>query len=190
MIRIAVVGGIGCGKSFISNLFNQPVFNADLEVADIYQKDKNCFAKIKKAIPNYFSKFPLKKTELIDSIMLDKNNLKKISKIVQPIVRKRLNIFLKKNKNKKIVVLDIPLYFENKLNKKKDIVIYVDAKKKQILQQLKKRKNFNLFLINQFKSLQFSLEYKKKKSNFTIKNDYKIRTVKNNIKKILQKIKK
>ena len=61
MIRIAIVGDIGSGKSFISNLFSQPVFNADLEVANIYKKDKNCFKKIKKAIPNYFSKFPLKK---------------------------------------------------------------------------------------------------------------------------------
>ena len=189
MIRIAVVGDIGSGKSFISNLFNQPVFNADLEVADIYQKDRHCFAKIKKSIPNYFSKFPLKKTELIESIMFDKNNLKKISNIVHPIVRRKLNIFLKKNKNKKLVVLDIPLYFENKLNRKKDIVIYIDAKKKQILQKLKKRKNFNLFLINQFKSLQFSLKYKKKRSDFIIKNDYKISTVKNNVKKILKKLK-
>ena len=190
MIRVAIVGDIGSGKSFISNLFNLPVFNADLEVADIYRKDKSCFAKIKKAIPNYFSKPPIKKTELIQSIIEDKNNLKKISNIVHPIVRRKLNIFLKKNKNKKLVVLDIPLYFENKLNKKKDIVIYIDAKKKQILQQLKKRKNFNLFLINEFRSLKFSLKYKKKKSNFIIKNDYKIRTVKKNIKKILQKIKK
>jgi len=163
MIRIVLVGDIGSGKSFISNLFNQPVFNADLEVADIYKKDKNCFLKIKKKIPNHFFNFPIKKEELIRSIMADKNNLKKISSIVHPIVRKKLNIFLKKNKNKKLVVLDIPLYFENKLNKKNDIIIFIDAKKKQILKQLKKRKNFNLSLINQFKSLQYSLKYKKKK---------------------------
>jgi len=123
MIRIAVVGDIGSGKSFISNLFKQPVFNADLEVVNIYKKNKSCFAKIKKKIPNYFSKFPIKKTELINSILADKMNLKKISNIVHPIVRKRLNYFLKKNKNKKIVILDIPLYFENKLNKKNDIVV-------------------------------------------------------------------
>ena len=178
MIRIAVVGDIGSGKSFISNLFNQPVFNADLEVADIYKKDRYCFAKIKKAIPNYFTKFPLKKTELIESIMFDKNNLKKISNIVHPIVRRRLNIFLKKNKNKKLVVLDIPLYFENKLNKKKDVVIYIDAKKNQILQQLKKRKNFNLFLINQFKSLQFSLKYKKKNLILLLKMIIKLELLK------------
>jgi len=116
-------------------------------------------------------------------------NLKKISKIVHPIVRKRLNYFLKKNKNKKIVILDIPLYFENKLNKKNDIVVYIDAKKKQILHQLKKRNNFNLSLVNQLRSLQYPLKYKKKKSDFIIKNDYKISTVKNNVKKILKKLK-
>jgi len=188
MIRIAIVGDIGSGKSFISNLFNQPVFNADLEVANVYRKDKSCFEKIKKAIPNYFSKFPLKKTELIQSIIGDKNNLKKISNIVHPIVRKRLNNFLKKNKNQKLVILDIPLYFENKLNKKKDIVIYIEAKKKQILHRLKKRNNFNLSFVNHLRSFQCPLKYKKKKSDFIIKNDYKIRNVKNNVKIILKKI--
>ena len=162
MIRIAIVGDIGSGKSFISNLFDQPVFNADLEVADIYRKDKSCFAKIKKAIPNYFSKFPLKKNELIKSIIANRNNLKKISNIVHPIVRRRLNNFLKKNKSKKLVILDIPLYFENKLNKKKDIVVYIEARKEQILHHLKKRNSFDLSLINQLRSSQYSLRFKKK----------------------------
>ena len=188
MIRFALVGDIGSGKSFISNLFNYPVFNADLEVADIYKKNKSCFFKIKKSIPNHFSSFPIKKNELIQSIIADKNNLKKISSVVHPIVRKKLNVFLKKNKNKKIVVLDIPLYFENKLNKKKDIVVYIEARKKQILYHLKKRNNFNASLVNQLRSLQYPLNYKKKKSDFIIKNDYKISTVKNNVKTILKKL--
>ena len=153
------------------------------------QKKKNILKKIKKKIPNHFFNFPIKKEELIRSIMADKNNLKKISSIVHPIVRKKLNFFLKKNKDKKLVVLDIPLYFENKLNKKNDIIIFIDAKKKQILKQLKKRKNFNLSLINQFKSLQYPLRYKKKKSDFIIKNNYKIKSAKNNVKKILKKVK-
>jgi len=188
MIRIAVVGDIGSGKSFISNLFNQPVFNADLEVSDIYQKDRHCFAKIKKAIPNYFSKFPIKKTELIESIMFDKNNLKKISNIVHPIVRRRLNIFLKKNKNKKIVILDIPLLLENKINEKRDILVYVQSKKKLILEKLKKRKNFNPKVLKKFKSIQYSNNYKKKKSNYIIKNDFKKKSVIKSIKNILEEI--
>ena len=188
MIRIAVVGDIGSGKSFISNLFNYPVFNADHEVANIYKKDKNCYLKLKKKIPNQFSSFPIKKEELIKSIMINKNNLKKISKIVHPIVRKKLNIFLKKNKNKEKVVLDIPLFLENKLNKKNDIIICIDANKNEILRRIKKRKNFNLSLINQFRSLQYPLSYKKKKSDFIIKNNYKIKDTKKNIKEILKKI--
>ena len=40
-----------------------------------------------------------------------------------------MNTFIKKNKNKKFI-LDIPLLIENKINKKNDILIFVDAKKK------------------------------------------------------------
>ena len=43
-----------------------------------------------------------------------------------------MNVFVKKNKNKKIVILDIPLLLENKINTKSDIIIFVDAEKKEI----------------------------------------------------------
>ena len=42
-----------------------------------------------------------------------------------------MKLFLKKNKNKKIVILDIPLLLENKINNKKDILIFVESKKKR-----------------------------------------------------------
>ena len=41
-----------------------------------------------------------------------------------------MKLFLKKNKNKKIVILDIPLLLENKINNKKDILVFVALKKK------------------------------------------------------------
>ena len=50
-----------------------------------------------------------------------------------------MNIFLNKNKNKKIIILDIPLLLENKINKKNDILIFVQANKiKVIIKRLKK----------------------------------------------------
>ena len=64
MIRIALVGDIGCGKSYFSKLFGYPVFNADTVVAEIYKKNKKSFSQIKKILPNYFTKFPIKKDEL------------------------------------------------------------------------------------------------------------------------------
>ena len=42
MIRIAILGNIGSGKTFISKLFGFPVFNADEEVKNIYKKNNKC----------------------------------------------------------------------------------------------------------------------------------------------------
>ena len=98
--------------------------------------------------------------------------------------------FLKKNTHKKIVILDIPLLLENKINNKTYILIFVQSKKSEILKRLKKRKNFNQNLFNKFKKIQLPLDYKKKKSNFIIKNDFKKTTVKKYVKNIIKQISK
>ena len=40
MIRIGILGDIGSGKTYVSNCFGYPVFNADLEVSKIYKEIK------------------------------------------------------------------------------------------------------------------------------------------------------
>ena len=131
MIKIGIVGDIGSGKSFIAKQFGFPVFNADREVNKIYKYNKNCFKSLKNQLPKYIFSFPIKKNELGKAILDRQKNLKKIVKIVHPFVRDGMNRFLNKNKNKKFLVLDIPLLLENNLNKKKNILIFVSAKKKK-----------------------------------------------------------
>ena len=189
MIRIGILGDIGSGKSYIAQNFGYPVFNADYEVAKIYQQNKNIFNKLKAKLPKYIHSFPIEKTEISDAILANKNNLKKIIKIVHAEIRKQLNVFLKRNINKKIVILDIPLLLENKINKRKDILIYVQSKKSDILKNLKKRKNFNKKILNKFKAIQLPPNYKKKKSNFIIKNNFTKKSVNDGIKNILKEIK-
>ncbi|MDC1365820.1 dephospho-CoA kinase [Pelagibacteraceae bacterium] len=188
MIKIAVVGDIGSGKSHIAKLFGYPVFNADQEVASIYRKNQNCFKKLKKNLPKYFSVFPANKIQIIRAIEDSEKNLKKITKIIHPEVRKKLSIFLEKNKKRKAVILDIPLLLENKINQKSDIIVFVQSKKSEIIKRLKKRDNFNLNLYNQFKKIQLPLYYKKKKSNHIIKNNFTNKFVKISVKKIIKKI--
>jgi dephospho-CoA kinase len=188
MIRIAVVGDIGSGKSHIAKLFGYPVFNADLEVAKIYKINKSCFKRLKKDLPKYFSVFPANKIQIIKAIEDSKKNLKKITKIIHPEIRERLSIFLKKNKKRKAVILDIPLLLENKLNLRNDIIIFVQSKKSDIIKKLKKRDNFNSNLYNQFKKIQLPLSYKKKKSDYIIKNNFTNKLVKISVKKILKEI--
>ena len=68
-------------------------------------------------------------------------------------------------------------------------MIYVESKKTDILSNLKKRKNFNLKIINKFKKIQLSIAYKKKSSRFIIKNKFTKKSVKDEVKKILKAIK-
>ena len=84
--------------------------------------------------------------------------------------------------------MDIPLLMENKINKKNDIIIFVDAEKKEINKRLKKRVNFNPRIVKILKKLQLPIEIKKKKSNFIIKNNFKNKSVKKNVKKVLKNI--
>ena len=188
MIRIAVLGDIGSGKSYVAKQFGYPVFNADVEVAKLYSKSRKCYRKLKKTLPNYITSFPIKKHELTKAIMAKRYNLKKIVKIIHPEVRLRMNKFIKKNKNKKFVVLDIPLLMENKINKKKDILIFVDAAKKEINKRLKKRSNFNAKIVEKFKKFQLPIELKKKKSDFVIKNNFNNNSIKKNVKRVFEKI--
>ena len=188
MKRIGILGDIGSGKTYVAKCFGFPVFNADLEVARIYKYNKKVFQKLKKELPLYFNSFPIKKKDIINAILFNNKNLKKIIKIVHYEVRKKMNDFLKKNKNKKIVVLDIPLLLENKINKKKDILIFVESKKSEILRRLKKRKNFNIKILNNFKKIQLSLDFKKKKSQFIIKNNFNKKSVKFRVKEIVENL--
>ena len=188
MIKIGILGDIGSGKSFVSKCFGYPVFNADYEVSKLYKKNKNIFIKLNKKLPKDITKFPIDKKEITKAILKNKNNLKKIINIVHKEIRKKLKLFIKKNKNKKAVILDIPLLLENKINTKKDILVFIESKKKDIEKRLINRKNFNRRLLNMFKKIQFSSSYKKRKSHFVIKNDFKKQSAKKEIKKILNKI--
>ena len=188
MIKIGILGDIGSGKSFIAKQFGYPVFNADNEVRKIYKKDKKCFIKLNKAIPKHIFSFPIKKKEITKAILSNKKNLKKIINIVHPLVRLKMNKFVKKKKNRKIVIFDIPLLLENKLNRKDYILVYIEANKAKIIKNLIKRKNYNPKIIKILKKSQLPLNYKKKKSKFIINNNFTRRSVKKNVSLIKKKI--
>ena len=186
MIKIGILGDIGSGKSYVAKNFGYPVFNADIEVGKLYKKDKKIFNKLKKVLPKHFHSFPVNKSEVSSAILANEINLKKIVKIIHLEIRKKMNSFLIKNKNKKIVILDIPLLLENKINKKNDILVFVESKKLDILKKLKKRKNYDKKLLNKFKNIQLPLDYKKKRSQYIIKNNFTKKSIKTSIKKILK----
>ena len=161
MIKIVVIGEIGSGKTFVANEFGYPVFDADKQVSKIYKNDKKCFFQIKKKFPKENITYPIKKFDIRKLILKNQKNIFKINKIVHPIVRNQMKKFIYKNKNMKGVVLDIPLFLENKLNKKGYILVYVQSKKKDINKRLKLRIGYSLKLLNRLKKGSSILKIKK-----------------------------
>ena len=188
MIRIGLIGEIGSGKSFIAKQFGYPVFNADKEVSQIYKHSKICFNKLKKKLPKYIKSYPINKIELSKAILANKKNLKVVVRIVHPLVRKRMNLFFKKNKHKQMVVLDIPLLVENKLYDKNFFLIFVQSKINEINKRLKNRPFYNKNILNDLRKSQKPLTYKKKISNYVIKNNFKPLSLRKEIKKIKREI--
>lgn len=188
MIKIGIIGDIGAGKSFVAKQFGCPVFDADREVNKIYKNDKSCYRKIKKKFPKFIKSKIIIKNELANAVKTNNKNLKKISNIVHPIVRKKMHIFYKNNNKKKLVVLDIPLLVENKLYNKNFYLIFVQATKTEIDKRLKKRPFYNRNIINSLRKSQKSLAYKKRISDFVIKNNFKLLSLKKRIKLIKREI--
>ena len=88
MIRIGILGDIGSGKSYVAKEFGYPVFNADVEVNKLYKKNKTIYKKLNKRLPKYIHSFPIDKKQVSNAILTNKNNLKKIIKIVHLEIRK------------------------------------------------------------------------------------------------------
>jgi dephospho-CoA kinase len=191
MIKICILGDIGSGKTYISNLFSKNknlVFNADLEVNKIYNYNRNIFNKLKKKLPHFIKTFPTNKLEIYNAIVFNKCNLKKIIKIIHPEIRKKMNIFIKKNNKQKFVILDIPLLLENKLNKPEDVIVYVDAKKNIIQKHLKKRTGYNQKIVEILKEMQILPERKKELSDIVIENNFNPNKMRLRVRQILDSI--
>ena len=188
MIKIALVGDICSGKTYISKLFKEPVFNADYEVAKIYKENKKCFKKLKKKFPKFIDRFPIEKKNIINLLLSNKKNFQYLGNIVHPFVRQKLKEFYSKNKKKKLVILDIPLFLENKMYEKDDIIVFVKTKKKEVNKKIRKRPNFNKILVEKFKKLQLSLSQKRKKSHYVLNNNFKSEIVKKAVKILKRKI--
>ena len=96
--------------------------------------------------------------------------------------------FLKKNRVSKILVLDIPLFLEKKVLKSNYKIIFVDAKKMDIKKRLRSRKNYDKILLSKLKKSQMSLNTKKNKSDYVIKNKFNKKILKKDVKNLVKNI--
>ena len=123
MIKIGITGSLASGKTTASKILSirrGPLFSADKAVKELYQ-NKNFKLLIGKQF-KIKNKNKIKKS-LKKLIFEDKKNIKKLEKIIHPLVRKKMKGFTSQNRNKRLLFYEIPLLIENKLMKYFNAVI-------------------------------------------------------------------
>jgi len=190
MVRVGILGSVGSGKSFVANTFRElgfNIFSADNEVANIYKNNKIVNKKISKFFNLKLYKGKINKQELRDSLKKNPNKFRFLNRIIHPIVRKKLVLFLSRFKKNKLAVLDVPLLVENKMFNFVDILILVKTRSRSFLSRIKKRKNLDKQFLNILKKQQAKKKIKESYADFIIYNSSKNK-VKLQVKNIIDKI--
>ena len=175
---IGITGGIGSGKTTVCDYLkknNFPVHESDKVVAEMYNNPKKSFLNfLKKNISKeVIGNKEINKKKITDIIFNNPKTRKALESYVHKQVKKSRDIFIKKNtKNKKgVVFIDIPLLFENKLEKSFDVVMCVIAKKKIRRERVLKNKKFTKNILEKIFKSQISDDERKRRSNITIYNN-------------------
>lgn len=173
MKKIALTGGIGTGKTYISNYFVQmgiPVFDADAEAKKQYDNPE-----VIETISSYLGSDILTKGKLDLAKMSQKvfenaENQELINRLVHPRVMEAFDTWAEQQ-NLHTVMLESAIIFENELEKFFDVVIVVDAPLEIRVERIKKR-NPNLTEEQIWKRInaQMPQEEKVKRADFVITN--------------------
>ena len=192
---IAITGGIGSGKStFCSKLKEKgfKIHSSDEQVAKIYKNPEKKFITYLRTIglSKSISKKNIDKKIISKIIFENKQIRKKLEVYIFKIVRKKRSDFIKQEKQKKtrLIFIDIPLLFENNLEKRFNKVISIIASKHVRFKRLKKTRKMTE---NQFKNItrsQTSDVIRKKKSDYVIYNNSTLKDYKIKINKLISKL--
>ena len=190
-IILGLTGSIGMGKTTTAKMFSNrgiPVWDADKTVHQLYKNDKEMIRLFRRQIPHVVLNNQVSRNALKKFLIENNENLKKIEKIVHPIVAKERAKFLLAAVEKKVplVVLDIPLLFETGNHTTVDYiaVVTVDAKtqKKRVLD----RNTMSEEMFNSILSKQISNKYKIEQADFIISTKT-ITKAQNEVDKIIAK---
>ena len=172
---VGITGGIGSGKTTLSNHLKKLghlVHESDVVVSEIYTKPKKQFLSFikEKISEDAVDHNKINKTEIANVIFNNKAIKKLLEKRIHKEVQNSREAFIKKNKNK-LIFADIPLLFENKLEKDFDLVICVISLKKNRIKRVLRNKKFTKDNLNKIFKAQTTDKERKKRSQIIINNN-------------------
>lgn len=176
MYKIGITGSIGTGKTTIANvfaLFKIPIFDADREIKNILRK-KEIIQKLKNMWPLTISKGHIDKLKLRSIIFSNKNEKKKLEKLLYPYLEKELIKFENTNKKKTILVYDVPLIYETKSEKKYDIILLAHCDENVQKRRVLTRDKISSSLFEKIVASQLTFDEKIKFNPHLINTNYKL----------------
>ena len=186
MIKIGITGSLASGKTTASKILSfrrGPLFSADKAVKELY-KNKHFKSLVSKRF-NIKNNSQLKKS-LKNLILKNKNNIKKLEKIIHPLVRKKMKNFTAHNRNKNLLFYEIPLLIESKLMKHFNVIIFIKAKKQLRFRRFQ-LKNEDKKLFNLLNNKQMNDKKKIKFCNHVVVNEKNLDILKKNLFVIISK---
>jgi len=175
MKKIGITGGIGCGKSVVSDLIflmGIPVYNADLESKRIVDEDKDVKAGLISLFgPAIYDKDErLDKQTLANHIFTDRESLLQVNRIIHPAVS---HDFLDWSNSQiaSIVAIESAILFDSGFNRLVDIAINVSAPKDQCLHRVMLRDGLSRQQVLHRMNNQMTDIQRNSLANYTILND-------------------
>ena len=164
MFKIGITGSIGTGKTTIAKMFtvlNIPLFDADYEVKSLL-KQREIVKKIESEWPDTIENNLINKKKLKTHVFSKDVDRKKLENILHPALNVKKNLFNKTNKNKLLVVFDVPLIYETKSQKAYNLIILASCDENKQKERVLKRDNIDGKLFEKIKNSQLSLKKKMK----------------------------
>ena len=176
MKKIGITGGIGVGKTYVSNILkrlNYPVYNSDLISKNLVNTNTDLITAIKQEFgDDIYHNNLIQSSKLAALVFANPLMLNKLNSIVHPFVKKDFNIW-SENQDSKLVFKEAAILFESNSNIDLDAVICVCANEEIRISRIKTRDNKNLEEIKLIISRQLNQEEKENLSDYKIINDGK-----------------
>ncbi len=192
MLKVGLTGGIGTGKSTVSQVFKEegfPIIDADVIAKDVLKIYPNILEDIKETFGDGFfdGEGNLKRREFGSYIFKFSKERLKYENIILPYIKKHIATLLKEYENRgtKAIILDAPTLIENNMHLEMDFNILVyTSQDTQILRVMDRDNLTKEEVINRINA-QMPLEDKKNMVNFIIDNGKSYKSTIDQVKEII-----
>jgi dephospho-CoA kinase len=166
MLKVGLTGGIGCGKTTVSNLFagfGVPVLDADQAARELTDKGQPALAQIREAFGDSImnSDGSLNRSQLKKLIFSDAQKKRKLEAILHPLILAALTARIEQL-DAPYCILSIPLLFETKLEPIVDRILVVDCPVELQIERVSKRDKLDIKVIQAIIDSQISRDYRRK----------------------------